>query len=85
MAMKHTNEPTGTPSGIMAALNRNMIECPYATTPDSLSELIELVENALAKADALELSMVGIDLCTALERLKELERLVLPLIPPDNR
>jgi hypothetical protein len=33
-------------------------------------ELTAAVEKALAIADALELSLVGIDLCSALERIK---------------
>lgn len=82
--MKNLDEPSGTQSGIRAEGSRDVINCSYGATRASLSELIELVEQALAKADALELAVVGIDLCTALERLKAMDRPVLPFVPPDN-
>jgi hypothetical protein len=46
----------------------------HATRPDSatLADMIARVEEALAIADALDLGFVGIDLCAALERLKDI-------------
>jgi hypothetical protein len=38
----------------------------------SLAVLIALVQEALETADAIELPLVGIDLCTALEKLRAL-------------
>jgi hypothetical protein len=43
-----------------------------------LSELIALVERALNTADAMGLPFVGLDLCAALEKLKEMERSLYP-------
>lgn len=38
--------------------------------PEAIAELTAAVEKALAIADAMELNLVGIDLCSALERIK---------------
>lgn len=57
---------------------------PFAMSPlngndqEVIVELGAAVERALAMADALELSLVGIDLCSALERIKSMEPTVNP-------
>lgn len=43
-----------------------------------LSELIALVESALNTADAMGLPFVGLDLCSALEKLQELQASLYP-------
>jgi hypothetical protein len=45
---------------------------PTGNDPEVIVELMATVEKALAMADALELSLVGIDLCSALERIKDM-------------
>lgn len=53
--------------------------CPLiGNDPEVIAELTAAVEKALAIADALELSLVGIDLCSALERIKSMEPTVNP-------
>jgi hypothetical protein len=52
--------------------------------PEAIVELTTVVEKALAMADALELSLVGIELCSALERLKRMQPDVDPVEGHDN-
>lgn len=79
--MKDLDEPTGTQPRIRTKPRRHVTQSSSGVKPASLEELVELVEHALAKADALEFSTVGIDLCTALERLKAMDRPVFPVKP----
>lgn len=84
MAIKNLDESTVTQPDIRAEWNRDAINRSRGVTRASLAELADLVEQALAKADALGLSLVGIDLCTALERLKAMDRPVLPFVPRND-
>lgn len=73
MGMKKTVPVTETGDAEPASSSENVACLCAPGTCHDLAGLIVLVERSLESADALGLPFVGLDLCSALEKLNELK------------